>query len=121
MAGGLDSRRYYGIRDVRRRFFLFFEHFEDSSKNVPHIAFVTLASRLQFPNWGCCNKVVYFGQEHYRSVEYETQILRDTWSAARNAGWKVADVFDTDREKTGYYWQYLGQTGGYCNPSGGPR
>jgi len=79
-------------RPIRRKFFLFFEHFEDLTKNVPHCAFITMASRLRFGSHGCCQGVNL-------NYEYDTKILRDTWGMARSAGWHVAEIFDTGREK----------------------
>lgn len=79
-------------RSMHRTFFLFFEHYEDFSKNVPHCAYITLASRLRFPSIGFC-------QGGQQSFEYDTKILRDTWGMARAAGWQVAEMFDTGREK----------------------
>merc|ERR1712086_430483 len=79
-----------GATPITRKFFLFFEEFVDPSLNVPHCAYITLASRMRYGGQECCSMPEF---------QFDTKIMRDTWGMAGGAGWHVAEIFDTGREK----------------------
>ena len=66
---------------------------------MPHAAFVTLASRLrQYQTGGnccfCCTPV-----DDVPGEIYDTEVMRKAWDAAAAQGWRIAEMFNTSREK----------------------
>jgi len=84
------SQMFMGATPITRKFFLFWEEFVDPSLNVPHCAYITLASRIQYGGQECCACPEF---------QFDTKIMRDTWGMAGSAGWQVAEIFDTGRER----------------------
>jgi len=87
----------------QRKFLLFFE--EAVENKVYHVAYITLGSRVHAP-WSynqCCTRP---------NDLYDTDVIRRTWADAGARGWRVAESFDTGREKA---------SGSQGHHLGGPR